>query len=63
MKAGARILGRELSESLAAMCENNWGHGDRPKAKVIAHIWYYLEERLNVPDRQISIPPRLFGRN
>jgi hypothetical protein len=63
MKAGARILGRDLSESLAAMCENNFGHAERPKVKRVARIWYYLDARLNASDRQISIPPRLFGRN
>jgi hypothetical protein len=63
MKADVRILERDLGESLAAMCENNFGHAERPKVKRAAHIWYFLDARLNGPERQISIPPRVFGRN
>jgi hypothetical protein len=63
LKTGARILSRESKASLAGICENNWGQGEQPKAKTRPCIWYYLEPRLNVPDQQLSFPPRLFGRN
>jgi len=45
------------------ICENNWGQGDARAAAPRRRIWYFLEDKLNVPDRQCSFLPMRFDRN
>ena len=53
------------SLNVGEICETNRVHGPIPKtfAKQRPCIWYFLDEKLNVPDQHLSIPPLLFGRN